>query len=290
MYRFSGLALVAGLAIAAVGPAFAQSDEPYEGPSILTRDSTTAGQRAGKLLDFQFWGDITGVADNGLTPVSLNSSGQVNTQGTLLGVEGGVGASGSKRWESDQVSLDYRGTWREYNGGGDFNGTDQLLDLQWQHRVSRHVELTVHEVGGISSLSFGQLSYVPLANTDLLGVPLNELFDDRTYYSQSTVNLEWQKSARLSFNIGGMVSSCGAPRHFLSTRTATGDAVTLLTGSHGGRPSTRRTLMSTSITRERMAIPISTWWRAVGPLGWDRGRISRSTEERLRLCRLGSFR
>lgn len=55
MHRFSGLALLAGLAIAAIGSAVAQSDEPYEGPSILTRDSTTAGQRAGKLLDFQFW-------------------------------------------------------------------------------------------------------------------------------------------------------------------------------------------------------------------------------------------
>jgi hypothetical protein len=189
--------------MAAVGPVFGQSEEPYEGPSILTRDSTSAGQRGGKLLDFQLWGEITGVVDNGLTAVSLNSSGQVNTQGTLYGVDGGFGASGSRRWESDQVRLDYHGSWRHYSSGGLFDGTDQFLDLQWKHRLSRHVELTVHEVGGISSLSFGQLSYVPLANTDLLGVPLNELFDNTTYYSQSTVDLAWQKSARLSFSFGG---------------------------------------------------------------------------------------
>jgi hypothetical protein len=200
--RFNGLAWFAGLAIALAAPALAQSDEPYEGPSILTRDSTTAGQRAGKLLDFQFWGEITGVVDNGLTPVSLNSSGQVNTQGNLYGVEGGFGASGTKRWESDQVSLDYRGDWRQYSGGA-FNGTDQFLDAQWQHRLSKHLELTVHEVGGISNLSFGQLTYVPLANSDLLGVPLNELFDNTTDFSTSTVNVEWQESARLSFNLGG---------------------------------------------------------------------------------------
>lgn len=203
MNRFSGLAFIVWLGIAVAGPAFAQSEEPYEGPSILTRDSTNAGQRGGKLLDFQLWGEITGVVDNGLTPVSLNSSGQLNTVGNLYGVEGGFGASGSRSWESDQVSLDYRGDWRQYTPVTTFNGTEQFLDLQWKHRLSRHVQLTVHEVGGISALSFGQLTYVPLANTDLLGVPLNELFDSTTYFSQSTVNLEWQASARLSFNFGG---------------------------------------------------------------------------------------
>ncbi|MGA3025473.1 MAG: hypothetical protein ABSF98_11945 [Bryobacteraceae bacterium] len=202
MHKFSGLALLAWLGIAAGGAAFAQSEEPYEGPSILTRDSSNAGERAGRLLDFQLWGEITGVADNGLTPVSLNSSGQVTTEGTLYGMEAGAGASGSKNWESDQVSLDYRGSWRQYTGGS-YNGTDQFLDLDWRHRISRHLQLTVHEVGGISLLSFGQLTYVPLANTDLLGVPLNELFDTTTYYSQSAVTLEWQASARLSFNFGG---------------------------------------------------------------------------------------
>ncbi|MGA2185141.1 MAG: hypothetical protein ABSH47_19155 [Bryobacteraceae bacterium] len=203
MNKFSGLAVSAWLGMVAIGPAFAQSEEPYEGPSILTRDSTSAGQRGGKLLDFQLWGEITGVVDNGLTPVSLNSSGQVDTQGNHYAVEGGFGASGSRRWESDQVSLDYRGSWRHYNAGGAFDGTDQFLDLQWKHRLSQHMELTVHEVGGISSLSFGQLTYFPLANTDLLGVPLNELFDNTTYFSQSAANLEWQASARLSFSVGG---------------------------------------------------------------------------------------
>jgi hypothetical protein len=194
---------LAWLALTAAGTALGQSEEPYEGPSILTRDSTNAGQRAGKLLDFQLWGEITGIVDSGLTGVSLNSAGQLNVAPTLYGVEAGFGATGSKSWESDQVSLDYRGDWRQYDPSAIFDGTEQFLDVQWKHRLARHLELTVHEVGGITNLSFGQLTYVPLANTDLLGVPLNELFDNTTYFSQSTVNLEWQTSARLSFNFGG---------------------------------------------------------------------------------------
>jgi hypothetical protein len=194
---------LAGLAITAVAPALAQSDEPYEGPSILTRDSTTAGQRAGKLLDFQLWGDITGIADSGLTPVSLNSSGQLNTQGYEYATSIGGGITGSKSWESDQIRVDYNGSWLRYSPNDVFGGTNQFLDLQWQHRISRHLELTMHEVGGISTLSFGQLAYVPLGNTELLGVPINQLFDTTTYYSQSTVDLTWQESERLSFSMGG---------------------------------------------------------------------------------------
>ena len=205
MNRFMGLAGLACLGIAAVSPAYGQSDEPYEGPSILTRDSTTAGQRGGKLIDFRLWGDITGVVDSGLTPVSLNSSGAVNTQGLQYGLSAGGGVSGSRNWEADQVNLDYRGSWQQYSGNGSNagDGTDQFLDLLWSHRLSRHVQMSVHETGGVSQMSFGQLSYVPLSNADLVGVPLNELYDNPVYFSTSSVGLQWQKSTRLSFGFSG---------------------------------------------------------------------------------------
>ena len=184
-------------------PAFAQSEEPYEGPSILSRDSSTAGARGGQLLDFQLWGDITGIVDNGLTPPTLNSSGQLVPHGNDYGLEMGGGASGSKNWESDQIRLDYSGDWRQYTPNNGYDGTNQFLDVQWSHRLSRHVQLIVHEIGGISNLSFGPLTYYPLANSALLGVPLNDLFDTTTYFSQSTAELIWQESARLSFGLGG---------------------------------------------------------------------------------------
>jgi hypothetical protein len=201
--RSRDLALWAWVGIASLAPVFAQSEEPYEGPSILSRDSTTAGARGGKLLDFQFWGDITGIVDNGLTAPTLNSSGEVVGQGNEYGLQVGAGASGSKSWESDQIRVDYRGDWRQYTPNNGYNGTDQFLDLQWTHRLSRHVQLIVHEVGGIETLSFGTLTYYPLANSDLLGVPLNDLFDNTAYFSQTTAELIWQKTARLSFSFGG---------------------------------------------------------------------------------------
>jgi len=197
------LALLTWASAAVIAPALAQSEEPYEGPSVLSRDSTTAGMRGGKLLDFQLYGEITGVVDSGLTAPTLNSSGQVVGQGVLYGEDVGGGATGTKSWESDQIRLDYHGDWRQYTPNNGFDGTDQFLDVQWQHRLSRHVQLTLHEVGGVSLLSFGTLTYYPLANSDLLGVPVNQLFDSTNYYSQATVQVVWQKTARLSFGFGG---------------------------------------------------------------------------------------
>jgi hypothetical protein len=213
--RWSSLACLAGLAIAAVAPALGQSaqsgqpdqsdqqEEPYAGPSILTRDSSTAGEHGGKLLDFQFWGAISGVADSGLTPVATNSSGKVTSDSLAYGLSASGGVSGSKTWEADQLRLDYSGSWTQYYPSTGLGGVGQFLDLAWSHRVSRHVQMSVQEVGGVSLLSVGQLTYVPLSNTQLIGVPINQLFDNATYFSQSAVSLTWQESARVSFSFGG---------------------------------------------------------------------------------------
>jgi hypothetical protein len=180
-----------------------QGEEQYEGPSILTRDPTLAGERGGKLVDFQLYGELTGIYDSGLTPVAVNSSGQLNTSSDDYGGQVGFGAMGSHTWEFDEVKLDYHGDYRRYTPNNEFGGTDQMLQFDWNHVVSKHVRLDVHEVGGIQTLSYGPLAYVPLRNTDLIGVPTNLLFDQKTYFTQSGVDLVWQKTARLSFGLGG---------------------------------------------------------------------------------------
>jgi hypothetical protein len=180
-----------------------QQAEPYAGPSILTRDSSTAGQHGGQLLDFQFWGAINGIADAGLTPVATNSSGKVTSEGLAYGLSATGGVSGSKTWEDDALGLDYSGSWTQYYPGNGLGGVSQFLDLSWSHRVSKHVQMSVGEVGGVSLLSVGELTYVPLSNTQLIGVPINQLFDNTTYFSQSSLSMIWQESARVSLSFGG---------------------------------------------------------------------------------------
>ncbi len=178
------------------------SDE-YKGPSILSRDNTLIGERGGKLLDFRLYGSVSGVYDSGLSPVSTDQNGKLVSPGGNYGVELGFGANGSKQWRRDSVSLDYAGSYRHYSTNSYFDGTDQYLNLRYGRVLSRRWTLDVKETAGITSLSNGAFSYLPLTTSDLVAVPANELFDNKSYYAQTRATAIWQKTARLSFSFGG---------------------------------------------------------------------------------------
>ena len=175
----------------------------YAGPSILSRDKSLLGERGGKLLDFRFYGEVTGIYDTGLTPLSTDPQGNLVNVGGTAGVEAGFGVIGSRTWRRDRLSLEYKGSYRRYSQTTLFGGTDQLLNLAYSRILTRRFTLDLKETAGTTSLANGFFSYLPLTNTDLFAIPANELFDNRTNFLQSRVDLTWQKSARLSFSFGG---------------------------------------------------------------------------------------
>lgn len=193
-------------------PAFSQASDPkpasassqeYEGPSILSRDPSLIGERSGKLLDFRLYGSLTGVFDSGLTAVSTDQNGKLLNTGGNYGTEVGFGAFGSKKWRRDSIDLEYHGAYRHYTTNSYFDGTDQFLNLRYGKILTRRLTLDLKETAGITSLSNGAFSYLPLTTSDLIAVPANELFDNRTYFTQSRGTLIWQKTSRLSFSGGG---------------------------------------------------------------------------------------
>jgi hypothetical protein len=182
------------------------SQEPakeYQGPTILSRDKSLIGERGGKLLDFRFYGEIMGAYDTGLTSVGTDAQGNLARYGSNYSAQGGVGVVGSREWRRDKLSLEYHGSGRHYTSNSFFDGTDQYLNLSYAHALSRRLTLDLKETLGTLSLSNGALTYAPLTNTDLFAVPANELFDNRTEFVQSRVDVNWQKTARLSFSVGG---------------------------------------------------------------------------------------
>ena len=194
------------LALFTAALAAAQPDpveQQYQGPSILSRDKSQIGQRGGKLIDFRYYGEVTGIYDSGLTPVSTDQSGNLVNVGAAYGVETGFGVVGSRTWSRDKLSLEYHGSYRHYANGSFYDGLDQFLDLKYSHALSRRVNIDVKETAGSVTLANGFFTYLPLTNTDLFAVPSNELFDNRTNFIQSRVDLTWQKTARLSFSVGG---------------------------------------------------------------------------------------
>jgi len=179
-----------------------QVGQQYDGPSILSRDKSMVAERGGKLLDFRYYGQISGVYDSALVPVSVDPAGGVPSVGGY-GEEISFGAIGSRTRRKDKISLEYHGSYRHYANARFFDGTDQFLDLAYARRLSRHVLLDLKEIAGTTTLANGYFNYAPLTNTDLLAVPTNELFDNPTRYLQSRADLTWLKSARLSFGFGG---------------------------------------------------------------------------------------
>jgi hypothetical protein len=190
------------LVLANVSLAVAQDDEgEYQGPTILDRAGPPVGQRGGQAVDFRPYGDIEGVYDSGLVGVLPAANGQYG-----VGAEGvavGFGLMGNRNWQHNSLSVDYRGAYTYYQPNVGFNGLSQYLGLNYTHTFSRRLKFNLRENGGIARYAFGELTYVPLQNADLVGVPANLLFDVPTYFSQTGVDLTYNFTRRLSLDVGG---------------------------------------------------------------------------------------
>jgi len=181
--------------------AAAQVDED-PGPSILSRGVGTAMQAGGTLPTIQPFLSLGGVYDTALTAVSVNAVGQIpETAG--YGGEVGFGILGYKRGRRTLVGIDYRGSVRMYSGHSYYDGSDHLLSLNVTQQLTSRTSLVLTEAAGSYSRYSGMISGYSPFDPAIAGVPANELFDSRTTYLSSIANLRMQKSARLSFGIGG---------------------------------------------------------------------------------------
>ncbi len=179
-----------------------QQEPAFEGPSILSRDSGLKDS-TGKPLEFGMFAKFSGIYDSGLTPVIAAGQETPLATQTGFGLETSFGAAFSRRWRRSKISIEYRGAYRKYATASLLNGLDQFLQLAYSRVLQPHLVLDLKTTLGTTTLANGAFTYLPLSTLDLLGLPTNELFDNRTSYLQSRVDLTWQKTARLSFGIGG---------------------------------------------------------------------------------------
>ena len=168
---------------------------------MFAEDRGLLTQHSGKLIDLQLFAEIAGVYDSGLAAAPPRN-GAVKAVGDY-GVESGLGIVASRRWRHAKLSLEYRGRFLEYATYSLFNGSDQFLDLGYSQFLRRHLSLSFKEIAGTTTNPNGAFSYLPFSSTDVFALPTNELFNARTNYAESRVDLVWQKSSRLSFDFGG---------------------------------------------------------------------------------------
>ena len=140
--------------------------------------------------------------DTGLTAVSVDATGKIPKTDDYGG-EVGFGVLGYKRWPRTSLGIDYRGSLRKYARNSYYDGSDHMLSLSLTRPLTARTSLVLREAAGSYSRNFAGVSgYAPF-DPALAGVPADELFDSRTTYLSSMARLVFQKSARLSFSVGG---------------------------------------------------------------------------------------
>src|SRR6266851_8594298 len=81
----------------------------YLGPGVLSRGAGDIGTRSGQQVDLRFYAGVSGVYDNQLQPVSVDSKGNLIQVKSLYGVEANLGAYGTHNWKTATLGLDYHG-------------------------------------------------------------------------------------------------------------------------------------------------------------------------------------
>ena len=180
-------------------PAMAQ----YAGPAILSRGEAPAAMATPEIT-FRPYFDVTAVYDTGLAGVATNQQGGLANSASA-GVQAAFGVSGAHSWRHTRIGLDYHGSVRHYFKQTYYDSTNHTLLLDMDHQFSRHVTLSLRESAGMFSRDYGLLGLSQAVGYDpsQTSVPTTDYFDNRTMYLDSQANLTFQKSARLSFNLGG---------------------------------------------------------------------------------------
>ena len=184
--------------LVATAPVYAQ----YSGPAILARGEAPAAMSEA-TVSFRPFVTLSATYDTGLGSVAVTDQGQLAT-GESYGILIAGGISGSKQWKRTSLGLDYRGSYTDYKQS-QLNSYSQSVLLGLKYQMSRHIRLNLRETAGMFTRDFGLAGLAQTVPFDPVAsyVPTTDFFDNRTLYLTTQTDLVYQKSARLSFDLGG---------------------------------------------------------------------------------------
>lgn len=175
----------------------------YGGPGIASGGTRAAGSRAGESVSIRPYVRATGIYDNGIVAVGLDNTGGIVNPGGLFGIEAQVGAYGSRSWGRTRLGLDYQGGYRHYTAKTFFDGSDHTLGLDFAHQVSRKVQLSFRSMAGTTSRNIGGIQGLGAVDPFFLGVPINDIFDNRSYFLDGFGAVAFQLGQKSFVTLGG---------------------------------------------------------------------------------------
>lgn len=155
-------------------------------------------------VQFRPYFEIAGVYDNGLAGVGVDEKGKLGTVSSP-GEQFIGGISGSHEWRHTEIGVDYHGNINHWNQATFYDNTDQFLMIGLKHQFTRHLGVGVRESAGIFDRYFnlGALQQALPYDPSQTALPNTNFFDNRTEYANTQADLIYQRTARLSFDIGG---------------------------------------------------------------------------------------
>jgi hypothetical protein len=110
---------------------------------------------------------------------------------------------GTHSWKTSMLGVDYRGVFREYVGGSQYDGIDQNLTLGYTLQESKRLKFDGRLTGGIFNNGLGGIGFTPAYTSNDVVQPGTILFDSRSYYLQGGLNATYIFTPRTSFTFGG---------------------------------------------------------------------------------------
>jgi hypothetical protein len=200
--RLLGRLLILGMTIGS----FAELAGQYGGPSLLSRGGNRPGRRGRAPANLNVYGSVRGIYESGLRFARVEETDEVRSVSAKGGlVEGGV--YGGHDWRRVSLGVDYRADYRHLTSPGagtslnGLNGTNQVIAVDTTIRASRRTTVSLSQTGGTTNRAFGGFAAPAFGDLSRFGVPLNDVFDVRTYFTQAEAGFVHQRSARLSVDV-----------------------------------------------------------------------------------------
>lgn len=181
---------------------YGQGGFGYGGPAVSSRGLRNAGHRGSEPVNLRPYANVLGIADSGLLPLSRDSNGKIVNPGTLYGVEANIGAYGSKSWKRGRYGVDYQGNYRHYDKNTFFNGSDHFLGMDFSQEIGRSQAFQLRGVAGTSTRPIGGVLSLTSFDPGFLGIPVNEIFDNRSYFAEGVGQYIREFGVRNSVSIG----------------------------------------------------------------------------------------
>lgn len=127
--------------------------------------------------------------------LGLNTGGRTGS----WGVRAGGGVDLFHQWNNSLISLDYQGSYTDYQGGGYLSGTNQRFSVVYSKRLGRRWTVSARAQGGM--FLYGFSSFYPVEGVG--GVLVNNPFSPENKFLSTGLALSYQQTRRLSYEVAG---------------------------------------------------------------------------------------